>query len=114
MAPFDDGYSAFGLAYSNSFFHQSGPDPVGVVGVPVVVVAIGVHIPHIVGVVGVLQLEVLEYRLINEYSAQLLMNQLAYTVARWVYAEDKKAVNRVFCACFISYIVCTGDGRCGD
>ena len=31
-----------------------------------------------------------------------------------VYAEDKKAVNRVFCACFISYIVCTGDGRCGD
>ena len=31
-----------------------------------------------------------------------------------VYAEDKKAVNRVFCACFISCIVCTGDGRCGD
>ena len=32
----------------------------------------------IVGVVGSLQLEVLEYRLLNEYSAQLLMNQLGY------------------------------------
>ena len=49
----------------------------------------------IVGVVGVLQLEVLEYRLINEYSAQLLMNQLAYTVARWVYAEDKKLIDNI-------------------
>ena len=43
----------------------------------------------IVGVVGVLQLEVLEYRLINEYSAQLLMNQLAYTVARWFMRKIK-------------------------
>ena len=53
MAPFDDGYSAFGYAYSNSFFHQSGADAVRVVGVPVVVVAVGVHVPHVVGVVGV-------------------------------------------------------------
>lgn len=36
----------------------------------------------IVGVVGNLQLEVLEYRLLNEYSAPLLMNQLPYSVAR--------------------------------
>ncbi|MBQ0067999.1 MAG: peptide chain release factor 3 [Phascolarctobacterium sp.] len=43
----------------------------------------------IVGVVGELQLEVLEYRLQNEYSAQLLMNRLPYTVARWVYAETE-------------------------
>ena len=95
MAPFDDGNSAFSYAYSNSFFHQSGADAVRVVGVPVVVVAVGVHVPHVVGVVGVLQLEVLEYRLINEYSAQLLMNQLAYTVARWVYAEDKKLIDNI-------------------
>lgn len=53
MAPFDDGYSAFSYAYSNSFFHQSGADAVRVVGVPVVVVAVGVHVPHVVGVVGV-------------------------------------------------------------
>ena len=42
----------------------------------------------IVGVVGVLQLEVLEYRLKNEYNAQLILDQLPYTVARWVYAEQ--------------------------
>ena len=50
---------------------------------------------YIVGVVGVLQLEVLEYRLNNEYSAQLLMNQLPYSVARWVYAEDKKLIENI-------------------
>ena len=43
----------------------------------------------IVGVVGVLQLEVLEYRLLNEYSAPILLNQLGFSVARWVYSEDK-------------------------
>lgn len=35
----------------------------------------------VVGVVGVLQLEVLDYRLKNEYSAQLLMDRLPYSVA---------------------------------
>ena len=46
----------------------------------------------VVGVVGSLQLEVLEYRLLNEYSAPLMMNQLPYSVARWVYADDPKKV----------------------
>ena len=50
---------------------------------------------YIVGVVGVLQLEVLEYRLLNEYSSKLLMNQLPYSVARWVYAEDKKLIENI-------------------
>ena len=49
----------------------------------------------IVGVVGSLQLEVLEYRLLNEYSAQLLMNQLGYSVARWVYAENEKDIENL-------------------
>ena len=49
----------------------------------------------IVGVVGSLQLEVLEYRLLNEYSAQLLMNQLSYSVARWVYAENEKDIENL-------------------
>ena len=80
---------------TNLTFHQSGADAVRVGCVVVVVVAVGVDVPHVVGVVGVLQLEVLEYRLINEYSAQLLMNQLAYTVARWVYAEDKKLIDNI-------------------
>jgi len=43
----------------------------------------------VVGVVGELQLEVLEYRLLNEYGAQLLMNQLGYSVARWVYGKKE-------------------------
>lgn len=50
---------------------------------------------YIIGVVGVLQLEVLEYRLLNEYSAPLLMNQLPFTVARWVYRDDGKPVQEV-------------------
>lgn len=46
----------------------------------------------VVGVVGQLQLEVLEYRLQNEYNAQLIMTALPFTVARWVYAEDPRAI----------------------
>jgi peptide chain release factor 3 len=46
----------------------------------------------IVGVVGVLQLEVLEYRLKNEYNAQIIMDQLPYTVARWVYADKAEDI----------------------
>jgi peptide chain release factor 3 len=42
----------------------------------------------VIGVVGELQLEVLDYRLKNEYSAQLQMDHLPYTVARWVYADN--------------------------
>ena len=49
----------------------------------------------VIGVVGVLQLEVLEYRLLNEYGAKLLMNQLGYTVARWIYTENKKLIENI-------------------
>ena len=49
----------------------------------------------VVGVVGQLQLEVLEYRLLNEYNAKLLMDTLPYTVARWVYAEDAEAIRNM-------------------
>src|SRR5436853_523546 len=38
----------------------------------------------IVGVVGALQLEVLQYRLLHEYGADLMMERLPYQVARWV------------------------------
>ena len=33
--------------------------------------------------------------LLNEYSAQLLMNQLGYSVARWVYAENEKDIENL-------------------
>jgi len=42
---------------------------------------------YVVGAVGMLQFEVLEYRLQNEYKVELLTNSLPYSVARWV-AED--------------------------
>jgi peptide chain release factor 3 len=49
----------------------------------------------VVGVVGSLQLEVLDYRLQNEYSAQLMLNQLSYTVARWVAAETPEQIEAI-------------------
>ena len=49
----------------------------------------------VVGVVGQLQLEVLEYRLLNEYNAKLVMQQLPYTVARWVYADDPELIRNM-------------------
>ncbi len=42
----------------------------------------------IVGVVGVLQFEVLEYRLKNEYGVEIRLEQLPYEYIRWVVNED--------------------------
>jgi len=39
---------------------------------------------YIIGVVGVLQLEVLEYRLKNEYGVAIRQNSLNYQKARWI------------------------------
>ena len=42
----------------------------------------------IVGVVGTLQFEVLEYRLKNEYNVDILINRLPYQFIRWIGNED--------------------------
>jgi peptide chain release factor 3 len=42
----------------------------------------------IVGVVGVLQFEVLQYRLEHEYGADILIDKLPYSHARWVTGEN--------------------------
>ncbi len=42
----------------------------------------------IVGAVGALQLEVLQYRLQHEYNADLVLDRLPYQVARWVSGTD--------------------------
>ncbi|MEE1281404.1 MAG: peptide chain release factor 3 [Acutalibacteraceae bacterium] len=42
----------------------------------------------IVGVVGTLQFEVLEYRLKNEYNVDIIMNTLPYQYIRWIANED--------------------------
>ncbi len=49
----------------------------------------------IVGVVGVLQFEVLEYRLKNEYNVDIRMQTLPYSLIRWIENEevDLKALN---------------------
>jgi peptide chain release factor 3 len=43
----------------------------------------------IVGVAGVLQLEVLEYRMKNEYNAEIQIRGLPYNMARWVVSEKR-------------------------
>jgi peptide chain release factor 3 len=47
----------------------------------------------IVGVVGALQFEVLQYRIEHEYGANILLDRLPYSHARWVVGEkfDAKA-----------------------
>ena len=42
----------------------------------------------IVGVVGVLQFEVLQYRLENEYNVEIRMEQLPYEHVRWIENEE--------------------------
>lgn len=42
----------------------------------------------IIGVVGSLQFEVLEYRLKHEYGVDILMNKLPFSVARWLNGEN--------------------------
>ena len=42
----------------------------------------------IVGVVGVLQFEVLEYRLKNEYNVDVVRNNLSYQHIRWIEGDD--------------------------
>lgn len=42
----------------------------------------------IVGVVGVLQFEVLEYRLNNEYNVDVKMDRLDYRFVRWIENKD--------------------------
>ncbi len=44
---------------------------------------------YIVGAVGMLQFEVLQYRLKNEYGVDLLHNSLPYSVARWIDGDVK-------------------------
>ena len=49
----------------------------------------------IVGVVGVLQFEVLEYRLKNEYGVEVIRNNMPYQFIRWIKTEgiDVKELN---------------------
>lgn len=49
----------------------------------------------IVGVVGVLQFEVLKYRLENEYNVEIRMDQLPYEYIRWIENKDEVDVAKL-------------------
>ncbi len=42
-----------------------------------------------IGVVGVLQFEVLEYRMKNEYGVDIVINKLPFTIARWAITDEE-------------------------
>ena len=49
----------------------------------------------IVGVVGVLQFEVLTYRLQNEYNVEVRLDRLPYEYIRWVENKEEVDVERI-------------------
>lgn len=48
----------------------------------------------ILGAVGVLQFEVFEYRLKNEYNSDIKMDSLSYSVARWIKTDGKEDLSK--------------------
>ncbi len=48
----------------------------------------------ILGAVGVLQFEVFEYRLVNEYNTDIRMENIDFTVARWVKTESPDNIKK--------------------
>ncbi len=49
----------------------------------------------IVGVVGVLQFEVLQYRLNNEYNVEIVLEQLPYEYIRWIVNKDEIDTDKI-------------------
>ena len=49
----------------------------------------------IVGVVGVLQFDVLKYRLENEYNVEIRLEKLPYEHIRWIENKDEVDVDRL-------------------
>ncbi len=49
----------------------------------------------IIGAVGQLQFEVFEYRLKNEYNAEIRLDRLDYSVARWVITENPESISEL-------------------
>jgi peptide chain release factor 3 len=47
---------------------------------------------QILGVVGVLQFDVVQYRVQHEYGVQVHFTRLPYSAARWIRSDDAKAL----------------------
>ena len=58
----------------------------------------------IAGVVGVLQMDVLEYRLKSEYGVDINREPLEFTHVRWI-AETPKAIDRLHLASSVAYAI---------
>ena len=43
---------------------------------------------YIIGAVGQLQFEVFQYRMLNEYNAEVIMSPMGHKIARWIDPED--------------------------
>jgi peptide chain release factor 3 len=65
---------------------------------------------RIIGAVGALQFEIIQYRLVHEYSAACRMVALPYTRARWITCKDPEALKK-FTHYYGSHIVSDKDGR---
>lgn len=64
----------------------------------------------IIGTVGELQFEVLQYRLLNEYGADCSFTPLNYTKARWITSKDPKKIDE-FCKFKSNQIAKDKDGN---
>ena len=53
---------------------------------------------YIVGVVGQLQLEVLQARILKEYNVPIAFESINFEMARWVRSDDKKELDRFISA----------------
>jgi len=49
---------------------------------------------HVLGVVGVLQFEVIKFRLLHEYSVEGVFESVPYTTARWYHCQDENLVKK--------------------
>lgn len=59
---------------------------------------------QILGVVGVLQFDVVQYRIQHEYGVKVQFSRLPYSTARWVQCEDEKALDEFIRA--QSHLIC--------
>ena len=59
---------------------------------------------QILGVVGVLQFDVVQYRIQHEYGVNVTFSRLPYNAARWIYSDDEAALSEFVRA--QSHVIC--------
>ncbi len=59
---------------------------------------------QILGVVGVLQFDVVQYRILHEYGVQVTFSRLAHSAARWIFSADQDSLDEFVRA--QSHLIC--------